>query len=392
MASARPEGAGGDLAPLAPRSSALLRSQRRTPGYGASTLEATGFGLHSMTRNKLESAAPATSTLQAAQSAVVGSPRRAVAATDSRYSPAIQASALPNGLALRFDAAIVQRLHTEHSHATAQAQAQARARAQRAVGYNPGSCLALPPALRLQYKVQQQQQMLRWRQIQMQAQMQMQVQVQLQMHMRAQGAREAQHAGLSIVRPVGVGAPTFLARAPSVQRRAVVRSQSRSSKYRGVSWHKGNRRWTAQIRWSGKQHHLGSWGNEEDAAKAYDAAAVEHHRGMRIKLNFPPPVEKSAIAELRGGAAVMTSDAPKSTGEAPTEGLSTATAPLESLPETRPGALQVIIDNAREASSAGAPALATATSEPSTGMGTPQGTASPSNAVEPCELSRAPSL
>jgi hypothetical protein len=45
------------------------------------------------------------------------------------------------------------------------------------------------------------------------------------------------------------------------------------SRFRGVSFHKHRAKWQVNIRVSGKLHMLGRWVNEEDAARAYDAAA-----------------------------------------------------------------------------------------------------------------------
>jgi hypothetical protein len=59
-----------------------------------------------------------------------------------------------------------------------------------------------------------------------------------------------------------------------------------SSKYKGVSWHKGSRKWTAQIGFQKKRVHLGYFGSEVEAAKAYDRAAKKHH-GEFACLNFP---------------------------------------------------------------------------------------------------------
>ena len=48
-----------------------------------------------------------------------------------------------------------------------------------------------------------------------------------------------------------------------------------SSRFKGVSWHKGRRRWVAQIRKDGKHQHLGYFVCEKEAAAAYNAAAIE---------------------------------------------------------------------------------------------------------------------
>jgi hypothetical protein len=64
-----------------------------------------------------------------------------------------------------------------------------------------------------------------------------------------------------------------------------------SSKYRGVIWHKSRNKWEAKIMYDGKQHHLGSFEDEEEAAKAYDRAA-RAHQGNAAKPNFEQPAKQ----------------------------------------------------------------------------------------------------
>lgn len=58
-----------------------------------------------------------------------------------------------------------------------------------------------------------------------------------------------------------------------------------TSIYRGVSWDAHGQKWRAHIRVGGRQVYLGSFVSEIDAARAYDAAALE--RGELCPLNFP---------------------------------------------------------------------------------------------------------
>ena len=59
-----------------------------------------------------------------------------------------------------------------------------------------------------------------------------------------------------------------------------------SSEYKGVCWHKRDKKWRAQIMVDGKQIHLGYFIDEMDAASAYDEAAMKYH-GDFARLNFP---------------------------------------------------------------------------------------------------------
>lgn len=49
-----------------------------------------------------------------------------------------------------------------------------------------------------------------------------------------------------------------------------------TSEFRGVSWHRGDRRWRARIHVDGVNFGLGNFVSQEDAARAYDEAARKH--------------------------------------------------------------------------------------------------------------------
>jgi hypothetical protein len=59
-----------------------------------------------------------------------------------------------------------------------------------------------------------------------------------------------------------------------------------TSRFKGVYWHKGTRKYNAVIHKSGIRKSLGYFTSEVDAAKAYDEAAKKYH-GEFAALNFP---------------------------------------------------------------------------------------------------------
>jgi hypothetical protein len=63
-------------------------------------------------------------------------------------------------------------------------------------------------------------------------------------------------------------------------------TRHKTSKYKGVHWHKGQKKWAAQITANGKRHHLGYFAKEIDAAQAYDRAAPKYH-GQFAHPNLP---------------------------------------------------------------------------------------------------------
>jgi len=63
------------------------------------------------------------------------------------------------------------------------------------------------------------------------------------------------------------------------------KDRDNSTGYKGVSWHKQDQKYHAQIRVSGRKIYLGSYADPEEAARAYDKAAKELH-GEFANTNF----------------------------------------------------------------------------------------------------------
>jgi hypothetical protein len=74
-------------------------------------------------------------------------------------------------------------------------------------------------------------------------------------------------------------------------------SRKGTSKYKGVFWAKHINKWIANIKHNYRNHYLGSFTNEEDAAKAYDKAARLFH-GEFGRFNFPLENERPALKDI----------------------------------------------------------------------------------------------
>ncbi len=80
-------------------------------------------------------------------------------------------------------------------------------------------------------------------------------------------------------------------RAATSQQNKGNQSKHRQNKsgYKGVHWHPQGKKWRAQIRFDRKSRHIGLFEGVEDAARAYDSAALQYF-GEFARLNFPATI------------------------------------------------------------------------------------------------------
>lgn len=74
---------------------------------------------------------------------------------------------------------------------------------------------------------------------------------------------------------------------------------SRTSSYRGVSRHRLTKRWEASLWLNGRQLYLGGFNSQEDAAAAYDLAALAC-KGPGAVTNHAPEIYDEQLKEIAG--------------------------------------------------------------------------------------------
>ena len=75
----------------------------------------------------------------------------------------------------------------------------------------------------------------------------------------------------------------------------------KSSKFRGVHWHKSHQKWQAKITMDGILTHLGYFDDDETAARKYD----EHAARIGRPINFPPEGDNAPVDEVSGSVFIQ---------------------------------------------------------------------------------------
>lgn len=81
---------------------------------------------------------------------------------------------------------------------------------------------------------------------------------------------------------------------PSENQHNRAKSKNSTSGYKGVSWHKSEKKYYVQIKLNYKQYHLGSYDTAEQAALAYNEAAKRLHGEFAYQNEIPDPHKKNA--------------------------------------------------------------------------------------------------
>ncbi|CAK0784157.1 hypothetical protein CVIRNUC_007360 [Coccomyxa viridis] len=107
--------------------------------------------------------------------------------------------------------------------------------------------------------------------------------------------------GLSSDSPPPKRAARASSKAGSSAAQKRLQGASASSVYRGVSRHRLTQRWEASLWLAGKQMYLGGFQDEDDAARAYDLAALAC-KGPTVPTNFPAEGYSDSLAEIGGSS------------------------------------------------------------------------------------------
>jgi hypothetical protein len=102
---------------------------------------------------------------------------------------------------------------------------------------------------------------------------------------------------------------TIAQRCYGMRKRKHVAGQPTSSVFKGVFWESWTKKWRASICHNGKHYRLGRFGDQVEAALAYDEAARKHF-GEHARLNFPDGVDAFLEAEAAKTAEARADEQP----------------------------------------------------------------------------------